>query len=54
MPKELEEKLKRSGKKKGFVGKRLNKYIYGTMNKLGLMKGNKTSKKSKSKYQRSK
>ena len=50
MPKELEEKLKRSGRKKGFVGERLNKYIYGVMNKLGLMK----KKKSKTKYQRSK
>lgn len=50
MPKEVEQKLKRSGKKKGFTGKRLKAYIYGTMNKLGLMK----DKKSKTKYQRSK
>lgn len=49
MPKELEAKLKRSGKKKGFIGKRLRAYVYGTMNKLGLMK-----EKSKTKYQRSK
>ncbi len=50
MPKKVEAKLKRSGKKRGFVGKRLKDYIYGTMNKLGLMK----EKKSKTKYQRSK
>lgn len=49
MPKELKEKLKRSGKKRGFTGKRLKDYIYGTMNKLGLIK----DKKSKTKYQRS-
>jgi hypothetical protein len=49
MPKELEAKLKRSGRKKGYMGERLKSYIYGTMNKLGLMK-----KKSKTKYQRSK
>ena len=50
MPKELEAKLKRSGKKKGFIRRRLKSYVYGTMNKLGLMK----EKKSKAKYQRSK
>jgi len=49
MPEELEEKLKRSGRNKGFTGDRLKKYIYSTMNKLGLMKS-----KSKTKYQRSK
>ena len=49
MPKELETKLKRSGKKKDHTGKRLKAYIYDTMNKLGLMK----EKKSKAKYQRS-
>lgn len=49
MSKELKEKLKRPGKKKGFVGKRLKGYIYGTMNKLGLVK----EKRSKTKYQRS-
>jgi hypothetical protein len=52
MPKELEAKLKRSGKKKGFTSDRLKRYIYGTMNKLGLMKGNKRINKSK--YQRNK
>ena len=50
MPKEVEQKLKRSGKKKGFVRKRLKSYVYGTMNKLGLMK----DKKSETRYKRSK
>ena len=52
MPKELEAKLKRSGKKKGFVGKKLDKYVYGGLRKLGWKP--KREKKSKSKYQRSK
>lgn len=52
MPKELEEKLKRSGKKKGFIGKKLGAYVYRTMRKLG-WKPNR-EKKSKAKYQRSK
>lgn len=54
MPKELEEKLKKEGHKKGLIGKRLSAYIYGTMNKLGLMRGSKTREQSKTKYQRSK
>ena len=52
MPKELEAKLKRSGKKKGFVGKKLDKYVYGTLRRIGLKP--KREKKSKSRYQRSK
>ena len=51
MPKELETKLKRSERKKGFIGKHLDKYIYGTMRKLG-WKPNR-EKKNKTKYQRS-
>ena len=30
MPKELEDKLRASGRKKGFTGKRLDKYVYGS------------------------
>ena len=52
MPKELEEKLKRSGRKKGFVGKLLDKYVYGSLRKTGWKPS--TQKKSKTKYQRSK
>jgi len=51
MPKELEQRLKRSGKKKGFIGERLDKYVFGTMRKLGWKP--RREKKSKSKYQRS-
>jgi hypothetical protein len=36
MPKELEAKLKRQAKKKGFGKERANAYVYGTMrNKTG-------------------
>jgi len=35
MPKELEQKLIREARKKGFTGKRLNAYVYGTLRKLG-------------------
>ena len=51
MPKELHAKLKRSGRKKGFIGKRLDRYVYGTMRKLGWKP---SREKKKSKYKRSK
>lgn len=51
MPKELEEKLKRQGHRKGFIGERLAKYVYGTLRKTGWTPG---TRKKKSKYQRSK
>ena len=35
MPKALEEKLLRQGKEKGFFGKRLMAYVYGTLRKTG-------------------
>jgi hypothetical protein len=35
MPKELERKLFRQGRKKGFTGERLRKYVYGTLRKMG-------------------
>lgn len=34
MPKKLEEKLKREGRKKGLKDERLMEYVYGTMNKI--------------------
>jgi len=52
MPKELEERLKRTAKQKGFSKKRAAAYIYGTMRKLGWKPSR--EKKSKTKYQRSK
>ena len=50
MPKKLEEKLKKQGRKKGFIGKRLAAYVYGTLRKTGWT----PSTQKKSKYQRSK
>jgi len=34
MPKKLHDKLLRQGKKKGFSGKRLNAYVFGTLDKV--------------------
>ena len=34
MPKELEEKLKRQAKKKGFGKERTGAYVYGTLQKV--------------------
>ena len=47
MPRFLELALRREGEKKGLKGKRLDAYIYGTMNKMGAMKGNKETAKGK-------
>ena len=35
MPKVLEKKLRQQGRKKGFTGARLDKYVYGTLRKSG-------------------
>ena len=37
MPKALERKLARTARRKGLTGKRLDAYVYGTMNKLHLL-----------------
>lgn len=47
MPVIVERELERSADKKGFTGERKARYIYGTMNKLGLMEGNKETPKGK-------
>ena len=47
MPKDLERKLKAQAKKKGYKGKRAARYVYGTMNEMGMMKGNKMTPKGK-------
>lgn len=39
MPKKLERKLAAEARTKGFGKKRTNRYVYGTMNKLGLLRG---------------
>ncbi len=43
----MEKALAKSAKKQGLKGKDAKAYIYGTMNKLGMMKGNKMTKKGK-------
>jgi len=35
MPKELERKLRKQAKKKGFGEERTDKYVYGTLRKTG-------------------
>jgi hypothetical protein len=34
LPKALHDKLERQARKKGFKGKRADRYVYGTMNKI--------------------
>lgn len=41
MPKFLEEKLRSQAAKKGFKGRRADRYVYGAMNNIGAMRGNK-------------
>lgn len=38
MPKEVERKLKAEAKKKGLTGERADRYVYGTMNSMGMLK----------------
>jgi hypothetical protein len=45
MPKFLEDRLKREAAAKGFSGKKAAAYVYGTMNNLGAMRGNKETAK---------
>lgn len=45
MPKFLEQDLKKEASKKGFTGERADKYVYGAMNNLGAMSGNKETPK---------
>ena len=45
MPKFLEDKLKQEASKKGYTGDRADRYIYGTMNRVGAMRGNKETAK---------
>lgn len=37
MPKAVEDRLKREASKKGLTGRRRDAYVYGTMNKLGML-----------------
>lgn len=47
MPKKLENKLKKQFRKKGLKGKSLDHAVYGTLNKLGLMRGSKITDKGR-------
>ncbi len=45
MPQFLEDKLKQTAAKKGLKGRRAAAYVYGTMNNIGAMRGNKVTAK---------
>ena len=45
MPAFLERKLKSEAGKHGFTGKRAARYVYGAMNNMGAMRGNKVTPK---------
>ena len=47
MPAFLESKLRESAADKGFSGKRADRYVYGAMNNMGAMRGNKETAKGK-------
>jgi hypothetical protein len=44
-----EAALKAGAKKKGFTGKRADKYVFGALNNMGMMRGNKMTKKGMAK-----
>lgn len=45
MPQFLESRLKREAARKGFSGKRADRYVYGAMNRMGAMRGNRETAK---------
>jgi hypothetical protein len=45
MPAFLEKQLRTFARRKGMKGADVDKYVYGTMNNLGAMKGNKETPK---------
>ena len=47
MPAFLEARLKSAAADKGFTGKRADRYVYGAMNNMGAMRGNKETSKGK-------
>lgn len=48
MPKKMEQAMMREARKKGMKGKKLGAYVYGTMNKMGMMgKQKKATKRGK-------
>uniref|UniRef100_A0A6M3K462 Uncharacterized protein n=1 Tax=viral metagenome TaxID=1070528 RepID=A0A6M3K462_9ZZZZ len=49
MPKKLEKKLKAEAKKKGFTGKRADKYVYGGLRKTGWVPSTQKKQKTRGK-----
>lgn len=47
MPAFLEAKLKSKAAEKGLSGKKADRYVYGAMNNIGAMRGNKETPKGK-------
>lgn len=47
MPKKVERALAKQANKKHLKGKQKNAYVYGTMNKLGMLHNDKTMGKMK-------
>ena len=45
MPKFLEDTLEAEAEKKGFTGKRRARYVFGAMQNMGVMRGNKVTPK---------
>lgn len=45
MPAFLEDKLRAQAAKRGFKGRRADRYVYGAMNNMGAMRGNKETAK---------
>lgn len=48
MPIFLEQKLRDEARRKGLKGKRADRYVYGAMNAIGAMHGNKETAKGRS------
>lgn len=44
-----ESALKEEAKKKGLTGRHADRYVYGTLNKIGLKRGNKSTRAGLSK-----
>lgn len=47
MPAFLEAKLKTAAAARGFTGARADRYVYGAMNNMGAIRGNKETAKGK-------
>lgn len=52
MPKAKERALRKAGRAKGYTGKRLDNFVYGTMTNQGWRRGKKKHAKKKAKRAR--